>query len=191
VVGRVSVPVPGSFQETLFLRSEFPDEELEPDDILCVLPRMPFPAATNPRKLPAGAVARFCLSEEAREVVGLVSSVRPVASTPSEAFGFWAERLKLRIEAAVLARLCVGDECFRISLLSRRDSAGGGVALYNEGTDGSATTGSDEGGGTEAVELRSSDHRDFEVEDSEIGRLADGRWGRLFRRSARYCSVAC
>lgn len=48
------------------------------------------------------------------------------------------------------------------------------------------TTGSEAGGGTEAVAARRIDHRDF---DADIGRLPEGRWGLLFRRSARYCSV--
>jgi hypothetical protein len=75
----------------------------------------------------------------------------------------------------VLVRLCVGDECLRISLLSRRDKRGGGVSLWRlGGADESTTFGSEAGGADADVELRRRDQRVFCVE-SDTGREPVGR----------------
>jgi len=164
--------------------------------MLCGLPvAPPINPEEKPRKLLAGADSRFFACDELRDGI-VVSPVLPSCrSTPSHPFssasppaGFGGDLTNPKIDEVVLDRLCTPpDECFRINLLSRRLSAGGGVALCRVGgANGSTTIGSDAGGGTEAVAVRRIDHRDF---DADIGRLPEGRWGLLFRRSERYCSV--
>lgn len=104
----------GNFQDTHFFRSEFPEEELEPEDMLCGLPA-PLPLINpeeNPRKPPAGADSRFFAFDELRNGL-VVSPVLPSClSTPSHPFSslsppadFGGDLTKPRIDEVVFDRL--------------------------------------------------------------------------------------
>lgn len=108
--------------------------------MLCGLPVPPPPInpEENPRKLPAGADSRFFAFDELRDGLAVSPVLPSCRSTPSHPFSSASPPADFggdlftnpRIDEVVLDRLCdAPDECFRISLLSRRLSAGGGVAL--------------------------------------------------------------
>lgn len=181
-----------------FLRSELPDDELDNDEILGALPLLlVFVVAptrlVNPRKL--AIVSRRLRKEElgrTGEVAsGTSSVVRGEESWRSSAvflshswgvcsFVLLGESLKLRIDEAVLERLCVGEECFCRRRLSRRVSSGRATGETSVGGPFSIS-------GVDAELLLllplKVDQRCLAAE--ERGRAPLGRWGLLERRSER------
>ena len=186
---------------TFFLPSELPDDELDSDEILGAFPLLlvfvVVPARLlNPRKL--AMVSRRLRKEEVGRTgevgSGTSSVVRREESWRSSAvllshswgvvcsFVLLGESLKLRIDEAVLERLCVGgEECFCRRRLSRRESSGRATGETSVGGPFSNS-----GADAELLLPLKVDQRCLAAD--ERGRAPLGRWGLLERRSERYVS---